>query len=59
MHQRLLVLLRVGVLMGLPFLASSAVAQDMTDSIDSGDTAWMLTSSALVLLMTLPGLALF
>ena len=29
------------------------------DQIDSGDTAWMLTSSALVLLMTLPGLALF
>lgn len=27
--------------------------------IDSGDTAWMLTSTALVLLMTLPGLALF
>ncbi|MEM7081941.1 MAG: ammonium transporter [Pseudomonadota bacterium] len=27
--------------------------------IDSGDTAWMLTSSALVLFMTLPGLALF
>ncbi|PTL37139.1 ammonia channel protein [Candidatus Methylomirabilis limnetica] len=27
--------------------------------IDSGDTAWMLTSSALVLLMTAPGLALF
>jgi ammonium transporter, Amt family len=26
---------------------------------DSGDTAWILTSSALVLLMTLPGLALF
>ncbi|MBI1822185.1 MAG: ammonium transporter [Nitrospirae bacterium] len=27
--------------------------------IDSGDTAWVLTSSALVLLMTAPGLALF
>ncbi|HEX2582225.1 MAG TPA: ammonium transporter [Dongiaceae bacterium] len=27
--------------------------------IDAGDTAWMLTCSALVLLMTLPGLALF
>jgi len=26
---------------------------------DSGDTAWMLTSTVLVLLMTLPGLALF
>ncbi len=27
--------------------------------IDTGDTAWVLTASALVLLMTLPGLALF
>jgi ammonium transporter, Amt family len=26
---------------------------------DSGDTAWMLTSTALVLMMTIPGLALF
>jgi len=32
-------------------------AQDSV--IDSGDTAWMLTATALVLLMTLPGLALF
>jgi Amt family ammonium transporter len=29
------------------------------DPLNSGDTAWMLTSSALVLLMTIPGLALF
>ena len=28
-------------------------------TIDSGDTAWMLTSSVLVLFMTIPGLALF
>src|SRR5207244_9774825 len=27
--------------------------------IDTGDTAWMLTSAALVLMMTAPGLALF
>src|SRR5689334_1459194 len=27
--------------------------------LDSGDTAWMLTSMALVLMMTIPGLALF
>lgn len=37
------------------FFASSAFAGD----IDSGDTAWILTSTALVLMMTLPGLALF
>ena len=29
------------------------------ETINSGDTAWMLTSSALVMMMTLPGLALF
>ena len=34
----------------------SAAAQD---GIDSGDNAWILTSSALVLMMTGPGLALF
>jgi Amt family ammonium transporter len=27
--------------------------------LNSGDTAWMLTSTALVLFMTIPGLALF
>ena len=34
------------------------MAQDAT-APDSGDTAWMLTSTALVLFMTIPGLALF
>ena len=29
------------------------------EGVDSGDTAWILTSTALVLFMTLPGLALF
>ena len=29
------------------------------DALNSGDTAWMITATALVLLMTLPGLALF
>jgi len=38
--------------------AAPAFAQE-TPAIDSGDTAWMLTSTALVLLMTIPGLALF
>src|SRR5262245_55237904 len=40
-------------------LATGAWAQDGTPKIDSGDTAWMLVSSALVLMMTAPGLALF
>ncbi|MBF6723616.1 ammonia channel protein, partial [Acinetobacter baumannii] len=30
-----------------------------TATLNSGDTAWMLTASALVLFMTIPGLALF
>ena len=30
-----------------------------SQTLDSGDTAWMLTATALVLFMTLPGLALF
>jgi Amt family ammonium transporter len=38
--------------------AQPAFAQE-TASIDTGDTAWVLTASALVLMMTLPGLALF
>ncbi|MGC9205778.1 ammonium transporter [Acidithiobacillus sp.] len=36
-----------------------AEASTSTPSFNSGDTAWMLTSTALVLLMTVPGLALF
>jgi ammonium transporter, Amt family len=41
--------------------AAPAMAQDeaATPKIDTGDTAWMLTSTALVLMMTIPGLALF
>jgi Amt family ammonium transporter len=39
-------------------LTLSLLAQAAATTIDSGDTAWMLVASALVLLMT-PGLALF
>ena len=38
---------------------AEAAAPAPTPTIDHGDTAWMLTSTALVLLMTIPGLALF
>ena len=41
-----------GVLALAPLAARS-------DSLDTGDTAWVLTATALVLLMTLPGVALF
>src|SRR5262245_36948830 len=35
------------------------MSQGGTEMIDTGNTAWMLTSAVLVLFMTLPGLALF
>lgn len=40
-------------------LIASAYAQDAVAVADTGDTAWMLTSTVLVLMMTVPGLALF
>ena len=39
-------------------LLASGVAS-AADTLDKADTAWLLTSTALVLFMTLPGLALF
>ena len=39
--------------------APAAPAAAPAPKIDSGDTAWMLTSTLLVILMTIPGLALF
>ncbi|MCZ8017414.1 ammonium transporter [Novosphingobium sp.] len=40
--------------------ASPALAQELVPgTLDTGDTAWILTSAALVLFMTMPGLALF
>ncbi len=40
-------------------MASQAHAQAPDAVADTGDTAWMLTSTLLVLLMTIPGVALF
>ena len=40
-------------------IAAAPAEEAATPTIDSGDTAWVLTASALVLMMTLPGLALF
>jgi len=44
---------------GAAFLPMAAWAADEKPKLDTGDTAWMLTSTALVLMMTIPGLALF
>jgi ammonium transporter, Amt family len=49
-----LIALLTAMLMAVP-----AFADDAPPKLDSGDTAWMLASTALVLLMTIPGLALF
>ena len=38
---------------------AEAAAEPAKPALDTGDTAWMLTSTALVLMMTIPGLALF
>ena len=45
----------------VPALAQDAAAAAPTPApvLDAGNTAWMLTSTALVLFMTIPGLALF
>jgi len=42
-----------------PAPAPAPEAAAPAPKLDTGDTAWMLTSTALVLLMTIPGLALF
>jgi ammonium transporter, Amt family len=49
---------------GLPWLAALAptlaLAEEAAEpALSSGDTAWMLTATALVLFMTIPGLSLF
>ena len=46
----------VALLGALALFAQPAAAED---GLDTGDTAWILSSTALVLFMTLPGLALF
>jgi ammonium transporter, Amt family len=49
----------VTTLAGLCLLAPALAFADETPVLNSGDTAWMLTATALVLFMTIPGLALF
>jgi ammonium transporter, Amt family len=39
--------------------ATPALAEAATPAIDAGDTAWMIAATGLVLMMTIPGLALF
>jgi len=55
---RLLTLSAGALLAGL-FAVDPALAQDPKPTLDTGDTAWMLTSTVIVLMMTIPGVALF
>jgi Amt family ammonium transporter len=50
--------IRAGLAFGA-VLAGASLARAEAPPVDTGDTAWLLTASALVLMMTLPGLALF
>ncbi len=47
------------VALGGAFLPATALAQTAPPVLDSGDTAWMLTATSLVLMMTIPGLVMF
>lgn len=47
------------LILALCLLSGTAQAQEPGPAIDSGDTAWILVSTALVLFMNIPGLALF
>ncbi len=69
-HMRYFARIAVGLLLLITFCSYATAADDLatgTDAvvaaapaaIDTGDTAWVLTSTALVLFMTIPGLALF
>ena len=54
-------LTRAALKAGLVLVAFGALAEPAlaAEELNSGDTAWMLTSSLLVLMMTIPGVALF
>ena len=59
MHLRVQRWAAAGFLAALIALPAAAQASAAAPTVDKGDTAWMLTSSLLVLLMIVPGLALF
>ena len=52
-------LIATGGAAAVGLLATSAPVLAQEATLDTGDTAWMLTSTALVLMMTIPGLAMF
>ncbi|CRI64657.1 Ammonium transporter [Thiocapsa sp. KS1] len=51
--------LAIPTMAGLALLTPALAFAEEVPVLNSGDTAWMLTATALVLFMTIPGLALF
>ena len=54
-----LMLSTASLLAALPALAQEVATEAAAPVMDKGDVSWMMTSTALVLFMTIPGLALF
>ena len=46
-------------MLGVMTLVAQSPAEVVTPKADAGDTAWILVATALVLFMSIPGLALF
>lgn len=53
------IILFATIIGGASMMAQGAAAAAVTPKIDTGDTAWMIVATALVLMMTIPGLAFF
>ena len=49
----------LSLLAGLCLIPSTALAQEAEAAVNPANTAWILTATALVLFMTIPGLSLF
>jgi len=49
----------IGLLISTGFISAQTGSAIVTPTINSGDTAWMIVATALVLFMSIPGLALF
>ncbi len=47
------------ILVVFAVVPSIVIAQEAAPALDTGDTAWMIVATALVMLMSIPGLALF
>ena len=54
-----LVCLASGTMLATVFTNDRALATETKPTLDTGDTAWMLASTVIVLMMTVPGVALW